>query len=309
MAGLLLQALLYAPGPFFCFPWKPLVNHLWGDAYKKAYSHFRRDHNTPANLALHFICLVFQVTTNFALLHHLDGMLASHLAPLEAVPLLSASTAVVWTGYLLLASSPAPLIPRLLATFAVVGSFLSAPHLPHPLTVELAVMVMFAGVLVLAVRSAAAILFASAFLAWAIISFFGLPAAATLIPHPLAPHAVLVSTAVALVVAAALTRRVPQAPVTLGALATRACFVLSACRLPGLLLWGAAFVAPLMQGAAHHCTGEQATLVALNQGAGRGAATKIRYEWAHVTFFPVLALHSVYESLCGPPARRRTKGQ
>lgn len=50
VARTLSSALLYAPGAFFFYPWKPLMNALVGDSYGVAYAHFRRDHSDPLNL-------------------------------------------------------------------------------------------------------------------------------------------------------------------------------------------------------------------------------------------------------------------
>ena len=36
------QALLYAPGAFYFWPWKPFVNYAVGSGYNVAYKHFRR---------------------------------------------------------------------------------------------------------------------------------------------------------------------------------------------------------------------------------------------------------------------------
>ena len=45
MASSVSRAALYALGPFFGNPIKPVLNYAFGDGYAKAYSHFRRDHN------------------------------------------------------------------------------------------------------------------------------------------------------------------------------------------------------------------------------------------------------------------------
>ena len=52
MAGLrtrLSRAALYAVGPFYCNPLKPLLNSLCGDGYANAFAHFRRDHSASPN--------------------------------------------------------------------------------------------------------------------------------------------------------------------------------------------------------------------------------------------------------------------
>ena len=70
-----LRALAYAPGLFFCYPWRPLLNYLIGDSYDVAYQHFGRDHKTPVNLWLHLCCLWMQISGNFGILHEIDSFL------------------------------------------------------------------------------------------------------------------------------------------------------------------------------------------------------------------------------------------
>ena len=53
-----------------------------------------------------------------------------------------------------------------------------------------------------------------------------------------------------------------------------------------------AFIATALQGLAHALSGEQATLVKL-QDSPDGAA-KLAYEWSHVVYFPNLLLHSLF---------------
>ena len=39
------RSVLYAFGPFYCHPAKPVLNLIWGDGYAVGYKHFRRDHS------------------------------------------------------------------------------------------------------------------------------------------------------------------------------------------------------------------------------------------------------------------------
>lgn len=56
---------------------------------------------------------------------------------------------------------------------------------------------------------------------------------------------------------------------------------------------------------------QTATLLVLNKNSDSNSAQqqadKVAFEWAHVTFFPALAFHSVYESLVGTSAAAATK--
>ena len=73
------------------------------------------------------------------------------------------------------------------------------------------------------------------------------------------------------------------------------------CRLASILLsspilffWGMAFTASLSQGIAHMASGEKATLMNLEEGSDK--SQKVKFEWAHVVFFPTLLYHSIYQS-------------
>ena len=75
------QAVLYVGGPFFGYgPIKPLLNYLAGNEYKRAYTHFRRDHHGWPNLCLHLVALGIQLGSNYALLAELDAALLTWLA-------------------------------------------------------------------------------------------------------------------------------------------------------------------------------------------------------------------------------------
>ena len=66
-----------------------------------------------------------------------------------------------------------------------------------------------------------------------------------------------------------------------------------------------AFLAMLWQGVSHIISKQQATLVALNKNAGSKKSPdatqreKVAFEWSHVSYFPVLLLHSCHASLAG----------
>ena len=68
LAAVGLCSILYAPGAFFFYPWKPVMQALAGDRYDVGFAFFRRDHTDPTNLALHTVALAWQLLGNFGLL-------------------------------------------------------------------------------------------------------------------------------------------------------------------------------------------------------------------------------------------------
>ena len=55
LAAVGLCSILYAPGAFFFYPWKPLIQLAVGDSYASAYRHFQRDHSDLTNVLLHCV--------------------------------------------------------------------------------------------------------------------------------------------------------------------------------------------------------------------------------------------------------------
>ena len=58
--------------------------------------------------------------------------------------------------------------------------------------------------------------------------------------------------------------------------------------------------APHTQGAAHAVTREEPTLVALERET---PDDKLRFEYAHVSYFPNLVLHGMHDALFPPKAK------
>lgn len=118
LVGDVLQTAMYFMGPFFANPAKPVLQQLWcRTGYTVAYKHFKRDHTKPLNLALHGVALCAQVSSNFACLHRLDELLGS-----PSWGWLSASTAVLWSGLLL--PQRAPIKARALAVALIATCYL-----------------------------------------------------------------------------------------------------------------------------------------------------------------------------------------
>jgi hypothetical protein len=65
-----------------------------------------------------------------------------------------------------------------------------------------------------------------------------------------------------------------------------------------ILFWlGSGFLANIMQGVTHDVTGQQATVVNLQNNKGKVVPYDNTDQWAHVSFFPLLLFHSIRTSL------------
>ena len=124
----LLQAALYTPAPFFGYPWKPFLNSSYGGDYLESYKHFRAQHMDGTNLFYHLLCLVWQLSSNYALLGQLDHFVAplfgardKHKHPATnstSGSVVSLATSVLWT-YHLLSTSPTPSLVKLASVVSV----------------------------------------------------------------------------------------------------------------------------------------------------------------------------------------------
>lgn len=74
-------------------------------------------------------------------------------------------------------------------------------------------------------------------------------------------------------------------------------FVALTTNNPILYALGNAYTATLFQGLAHSLSGEEGTLLKLNETPD--ADTKLTYEWGHIVFFPNILLHAVYDHIKG----------
>ena len=70
-----IKAVIYGFGPFFGYPWKPVMNEVWGGDYRESYTHFREQHMYGSNLLYHCLCFVWQLSSNYAFLNYIDGRL------------------------------------------------------------------------------------------------------------------------------------------------------------------------------------------------------------------------------------------
>jgi hypothetical protein len=71
------KCLLFSCGPFYCYPWKPLINEVAGVSYEVANKHFWAQHKDTYNLLWHVVCMFFQVWSNLSFLARIEGPLAA----------------------------------------------------------------------------------------------------------------------------------------------------------------------------------------------------------------------------------------
>lgn len=306
MVSLISQTLLYFFGPFFCYPWKPIINAITGESYETSYRYFRRDHSDATNLALHSICLVFQLLGNFILLDTIDGHLCSttwaHCMAYSFTRPISLLSVLAWSATVV--TAPSPPVVTALSLASLWAAYTTAPLVPGRL-LEAVVVISFsvtlvAGLLFLsppkgkpsAKRFSVVKGFVTAlgWLSWLAVWW-------TVERHyggSFAAHSTEINLALVVVMlAVSAGPKVPEGPAIIGGLLCR--LVAALTGQPLIFLWGTAFTAPLLQGTSHRATGEVATLINHNRPDAI-RELKVKAEWAHVTFFPSLAFHSIYDS-------------
>ena len=137
-ARLGLGALLYF-GPFFSYPWKPVINWFVGVPYPEAYKNFRDQHLDTSNLVLHMVCLGSQLAGNVGLLYEIDALVADSIGPAYAqaspwgLRLFSLVTLLLWLGSL--GFTPAPWLVKLGSAACLAAAYFVAPLL-QPVYVE-----------------------------------------------------------------------------------------------------------------------------------------------------------------------------
>ena len=121
----ILQIILYSNGPFYCYPWKPIINYFVGDGYPIAYQHFRRDHHGYVNVTLHLICLCLQVCANYSFLALIDEWLETKGWGLR--PSVLMITVAMWVFTLLTSGSPTTI--SIISSLFIFGALFIAPHI------------------------------------------------------------------------------------------------------------------------------------------------------------------------------------
>lgn len=297
--------IMYAGTPFFAYPWKVLLVTTFGSTYNIAYNHFRRDHTKPLNLTLHFVCLWFQLLSNFALLYLLDSALFSPqendsrddnkkpvIAFLGKIKPLRFSTAFLWSYVLHTNSDGCPLIVRLLG---IVSVFVAAAF--APLIVPSWATIACANGVIDAMGISAVVLHQP----WNSPIFWAIFAIRSILygyirgkMHGcLRTYSTPISIAVVGVMIALGMRNDPlRGLVAAGALMIWIISLL--IDSPTLFFYGCGFVATLAQGISHEISGQNATLFVFEE---ENPVNRLQYEWSHLVFFPCIALQSIYESL------------
>lgn len=305
MGHLLSGLILYAPGAFFFFPWKPPMQLLFGDTYEAAYHHFRRDHSDATNVVLHCIALVWQLLGNFGMLAAVDDLMfggAVEVGTLHLRPCLTL-TALSWCITLLL--SPAPTVCSLVSVVSITTAFVVAPRV-SPDELESGAITTFIAVLFVAPfvfkpsvtvnggRGSGARYVKA-------LAYFGLAIGARAVALPWAGQLVtwapqMNAALCALMCALSLLPK-PVIPCVLGGiLVVRPFAELSGQRF--LLYYSNAFFAQLAQGIAHDVSMQKATLLS-HQDSMADRRVRLAFEWSHVVYFPNLLYQSCHESLVG----------
>lgn len=297
------QALLFVPGAFYGYPWKPLVNLVGGSSYDHGYAHFRQQHRCSLNLALHIVALCYGLLANFCLLDVIDGFLPQipHTAWLRWFSLL---TALTWSVCLL--CTPAPMVCSALSVASVAAAYLLAPCLvrgdpgllPGAYVEPCSYGFGFLLVLGAACSRTEKRPGAAAFLSFGSLAVaFGCTTALWAggpFPHANLELALTLASSGLLLLMALLLQR-PAVPVIVGGfLLGRLAAVLTGS---AWLFWfSCAGSANIIQGLAHAASKEEATLLKL-ESVHPGSA--VNYEWAHVVFFPNLLLHAIHSNFTG----------
>jgi len=288
--------MIYAGGPFFAYPWKPLWNRLEGSTYEIAYKHFRRDHSDNLDLVLHCIALFYQLGSNYAVLNELDRV----ARPLFGFPTLedkegkatsigpvSGVTSLLWAYELV--QTPAPMVVKLGSVAMIAGAYSSKGLLEKHWEACISVQGVLEGIaihLLLLQKSPSDYKgMAATILARMLLEKLVDKNKGSLSKHS---QTVKVSVAVGMatvVVLSGTDKKFFSLPFLFGLIG----WVLA--KLTGqkwIYFWSCGYMASLCQGIAHNYTGELATLPQLSV---------IADDLAHTTYFPNLLLQSVYQSL------------
>eukprot|EP00041_Stephanoeca_diplocostata_P018669 m.392758 g.392758 ORF g.392758 m.392758 type:complete len:311 (-) comp21084_c0_seq11:129-1061(-) len=300
----ILQAVFYGGAPFFTYPWKPILNYVIGSDYTTAYTHFRRDHKIPANLAAHTLCLCWQLCANFGLLASIDSALGTDAGRKQTPSdttftgsrMFSKVSAIAWMLPILTAT-PCPLPVKALSAAAVWGAFSIAQNFEQ-YWLEIAAL---QGVIeALAIQTyiirepiggarLVAVAIARQAIQYLVIKYG---------KGILEKKKTAVNIAVAAFVLAMVTKEnvIAKESLTVFHLGFVGWIFAVLTNQPWLFFYAGGFVASVAQGVSHIAAGEMPTLVQMQQN---DSSDTLGQEWAHGTFFPNLLLNSIYESITG----------
>lgn len=306
LTRVLSKSLLYACGPFFCYPWKPIINEASGVSYDVAYKHFWAQHKDPLNLVWHFICLFFQLFGNFAFLAAIEGPTLDFLGVSALSPLrimgrpISALSAILWSATLIVprvtskGTQDCPFIAKVFSVIAIAVAYQRSPSVSG-VNIEIYGMIAF-------------------FIAW-IISLFtrkskvppkkeSVLILVIVVAKIVIYHAIMANSSLRGSLSAYSSKIIPLFIVGLILCSSRHDPVILTVAygsvvghiLSALLdnstmfLFCCAFTATVFQGLSHAVSGEDGTLVVLQED--KDEDSKLAYEWSHVVFFPNILLHA-----------------
>jgi len=302
------QVLLYSLGPFFSYPWKPIMNFFKGSPYFESYEHFWDQHKCPSNQAWHYVCLYFQIFSNFALLSVVDAALVSHFPAISVDRPLSTATGFMWLLPLLISSPECPYVVRFLSMCHMLLAYSFAPLIENS-PIELWALGGFVVVTVIhLLLSRKKIIITSEIILYITViclKIGGLNMLARTHYGILADKTFELPSGFAVIIAILCCLRDPvKGSVVFGSIGGSTLSVLIGQRW--LMLLSYAYSASILQGLAHALSREQPTLLKLQDDSDR--EQKISHEWGHVVFFPNLLLHSIHKTLTGGAKIKLKKG-
>ena len=128
MAGIgniMSQMILYCFGPFFCYPWKPIINLKFGTTYSIGFKHFWEQHRDVYNLAWHFVCLFYQLFCNFAFLAAIDEYIIQTYNLSTELRWFSIISAGLWILTLLF-TRKCPIVIRIVSSVCILNALIFA---------------------------------------------------------------------------------------------------------------------------------------------------------------------------------------
>lgn len=287
--------LLYVGNPFFFYPHKALMCLLCGSPYQRSYRHFRSAHSKSLNIVVHLICLCYAVLANSVLLRSAD----QYWFP-DSIEVLSLSTLLMSACLLLFRTPSAPIFVKLAAVAVLVcGYSVRDVALTHWKSLLLFDGMMQAVNLKLGDAKAVPTLPHCWFVVLYTVVFvlqyiLGVHFSGVLVPNISSINLVI---SITMVIGAIRPFYHHYNCYWIGYLGW---VVAVLTDQPWLYCLGAGYGASLMQGVAHDLCLEAANLPELAKRSGNERAGD---EIAHVSFFPVLILHSAYESAVGVPEK------
>eukprot|EP00658_Telonema_sp_P-2_P026595 TRINITY_DN20754_c0_g1_i1.p1 TRINITY_DN20754_c0_g1~~TRINITY_DN20754_c0_g1_i1.p1 ORF type:complete len:312 (+),score=41.62 TRINITY_DN20754_c0_g1_i1:220-1155(+) len=291
MTSRLTRGLLFVPGHFFFYPWKPALLLLHSCEYSSAFRNFAAQHDDRANIAMHVAALALQLTGNFGLLDQLGAVTG---LPWSAVSLAGWTMVVLWSG--------AWRSSKILSIAACgMGWYGAGWAALHPVRIEIAMVSLF--FTLMALLSTRVIPTSPPPRVTTEAVTYGLMLYAMYAADALLRGMLLASSAqaspfwvgVGASIVVALCSQIPGQfwwPRTVLVMAVlRAAALLT--HQPGFLMWGLGFTGQLLQGFAHEVAAQTSTIQKLE--LVQTESDRISYECAHVIFFPCL----VFDVLLG----------